>query len=93
MRRLFSSSSLTVQDCAVFWFVCKAHPPVHIGGYVPVDATQQTGQRTSQVVYLFKMRLALLSKKRELKCDRISPDEVIRDVVSLFQEKARSINL
>ena len=41
------------QDCAVFWFVCKAHPPVHIGGYVLVDATQQTDQRTSQMVDLF----------------------------------------
>ena len=39
--------------CAGFWFVRKAHPPVHISGYVLVDATQQTGQRTSQMVYLF----------------------------------------
>ena len=39
--------------CAGFWFICKAHPPVHIGGYVLVDATQQTDQRTSWMVYLF----------------------------------------
>ena len=32
LRRI-SESSLT-------WFVCKAHPPVHISGYVLVDATQ-----------------------------------------------------
>ena len=31
----------------------KAHPPVHICGYVPVDTTQQTGQRTSRMVDLF----------------------------------------
>ena len=40
-------------DCVGFWFVCKAHPPVHISGYVLVDTTQQTDQRTSQMVYLF----------------------------------------
>jgi hypothetical protein len=44
MRILFSSSSLRSG---------KAHPPEHICGYVPVDATQQTGQRTSRIVYLF----------------------------------------
>jgi hypothetical protein len=31
---------INAQDRAVFWFVYKAHPPVHISGYVPVDATQ-----------------------------------------------------
>jgi len=44
---------INAPDCAVFWFVCKAHPPVHIGGYVVAGATQQTDQRTSQMVYLF----------------------------------------
>jgi len=31
---------IITQDCAGFWLVYKAHPPVHIGGYVPLDATQ-----------------------------------------------------
>ena len=31
----------------------QAHPPVHIGGYVLVDATPQTDQRTSRMVDLF----------------------------------------
>ena len=50
---LGSRKKINAPDCAVFWFVCKAHPPVHISGYVLVDATQQTDQRTSQMVYLF----------------------------------------
>ena len=48
-----SRKKINAPDCAGFWFVCKAHPPVHISGYVLVDATQQTDQRTSQMVYLF----------------------------------------
>ena len=50
---LESRKKINAQDCAVFWVVCKAHPPVHISGYVLVDTTQQTEQRTSQMVYLF----------------------------------------
>jgi hypothetical protein len=34
----------------------KAHPPVHIGGYVPAGATQHTDQETNQMVYLFLPR-------------------------------------
>jgi len=50
---LGSRKKINAPDCAGFWFVCKAHPPMHISGYVLVDATQQTDQRTSQMVYLF----------------------------------------
>ena len=28
------------QDCTVIQFVCKTHPPVHIGGYVLAGAMQ-----------------------------------------------------
>ena len=31
---------INAQDRAVFWLVYKAHPPVHVCGYVLVDATQ-----------------------------------------------------
>ena len=41
------------QIAPYFWFVCKANPPVHISGYVLADATQQTDQRTSHMVFLF----------------------------------------
>ena len=37
---LGSRQKINGQDGAVFWFVYKAHPPVHISGYVLVDATQ-----------------------------------------------------
>ena len=37
---LGSRKKINTPDCAVFWFVCKAHPPVHICGYVLMDATQ-----------------------------------------------------
>ena len=50
---LWSRKKINAPDCAGFWFVCKEHPQVLISGYVLVDATQQTDQRTSQMVYLF----------------------------------------
>ena len=53
IEKLGSRKKINAPDCAVFWFVCKAHPPVHISGYALVDATQQTDQRTSWMVYLF----------------------------------------
>jgi hypothetical protein len=39
-------------DCAECGFVCKAHPPIHIKGYVSVDVTQQPGAKTSKPVEL-----------------------------------------
>ena len=65
-REVRVSEKINAPDCAGFWFVCKAHPPVHINGYVLVDATQQTDQRTSQMVYLFfaeALRLGPESRK------------------------------
>jgi hypothetical protein len=53
LAALGSRKKINVPDSAEFWFVCKAHPPVHIGGYVLVDATPQTDQRASQMVHLF----------------------------------------
>jgi len=50
-----SRTKINAPDCAGFWFTCKAHLPVHISGYVLVDATQQTDQRTSQMVYLLEL--------------------------------------
>lgn len=44
-------------DCRLKDIYCKksrkAQPPVHISGYVLVDATQHTDQRTSKMVCLF----------------------------------------